>query len=113
VEHGWAATTVRDVAGEAGVSVPTVYSAYGNKTGLIQAIADAADLSLPAPSAKTSPPRSTSTPPCAPSTCTPPSPANEAGLPTESNPGGPPPSPANSSLDDSASADPELVYYRP
>ncbi|MGW6700371.1 TetR/AcrR family transcriptional regulator [Nocardia sp. NPDC055049] len=49
VEQGWAATTVRDVAREAGVSVPTVYSAYGNKTGLIQAIADAADLSADAP----------------------------------------------------------------
>lgn len=49
VEHGWAATTVRDVAREAGVSVPTVYSAYGNKTGLIQAIVDAADLSADAP----------------------------------------------------------------
>ncbi|MFE1595511.1 TetR/AcrR family transcriptional regulator [Nocardia sp. NPDC058705] len=49
VERGWAATTVRDVAREAGVSVPTVYSAYGNKTGLIQAIVDAADLSADAP----------------------------------------------------------------
>ncbi|MGW6122420.1 TetR/AcrR family transcriptional regulator [Nocardia sp. NPDC055165] len=49
VEQGWAATTVRDVAREAGVSVPTVYSAYGNKTGLIQAIVDAADLSADAP----------------------------------------------------------------
>lgn len=43
--QGWAATTVRDVAHEAGVSVPTVYSAYGNKTGLVRALADAADLS--------------------------------------------------------------------
>ncbi|MFD6400218.1 TetR/AcrR family transcriptional regulator [Nocardia sp. NPDC060249] len=49
VEQGWAATTVRDVAREAGVSVPTVYSAYGNKTGLVQAIVDAADLSADAP----------------------------------------------------------------
>lgn len=45
VSQGWAATTVRDVAREAGVSVPTVYSVYGNKTGLTQALADAADLS--------------------------------------------------------------------
>ncbi|MFG6196066.1 TetR/AcrR family transcriptional regulator [Nonomuraea sp. JJY05] len=45
VERGWAATTVRDVAREAGVSVPTVYSVYGNKTGLTRALADAADLS--------------------------------------------------------------------
>ncbi len=45
VERGWAATTVRDVAREAGVSVPTVYAVYGNKTGLTRALADAADLS--------------------------------------------------------------------
>lgn len=42
--QGWAATTVRDVAREAGVSVPTVYAAYQNKTGLIWALADSADL---------------------------------------------------------------------
>lgn len=45
VKRGWAATTVRDVAREAGVSVPTVYAVYGNKAGLTQALADAADLS--------------------------------------------------------------------
>jgi TetR/AcrR family transcriptional regulator, regulator of cefoperazone and chloramphenicol sensitivity len=45
VSRGWAATTVRDVAREAGVSVPTVYAAYGNKAGLTRALADAADLS--------------------------------------------------------------------
>lgn len=45
VSRGWAATTVRDVAREAGVSVPTVYAAYGNKSGLTRALADAADLS--------------------------------------------------------------------
>ncbi|ADB32944.1 transcriptional regulator, TetR family [Kribbella flavida DSM 17836] len=45
VAHGWTGTTVRDVAREAGVSVPTVYSAYGNKAGLTRALADAADLS--------------------------------------------------------------------
>ncbi|AQZ68484.1 transcriptional regulator, TetR family [[Actinomadura] parvosata subsp. kistnae] len=44
VERGWAATTVRDVAREAGVSVPTVYSVYGNKAGLTRALADAAGL---------------------------------------------------------------------
>ncbi|WP_378739142.1 TetR/AcrR family transcriptional regulator [Nocardia brasiliensis] len=49
VSKGWAATTVRDVAREAGVSVPTVYAAYGNKTGLITALADAADLSADLP----------------------------------------------------------------
>ncbi|MDX3227998.1 helix-turn-helix domain-containing protein [Streptomyces sp. ME19-01-6] len=48
VSQGWAATTVRDVAREAGVSVPTVYAAYGNKTGLTRALADAADLSADA-----------------------------------------------------------------
>ncbi|WP_203988455.1 TetR/AcrR family transcriptional regulator [Sphaerisporangium rufum] len=49
VERGWAATTVRDVARQAGVSVPTVYSAYGNKAGLARALADAADLSADLP----------------------------------------------------------------
>jgi hypothetical protein len=36
------------VAREAGVSVPTVYAAYGNRTGLVRAVADAAG--FPAPS---------------------------------------------------------------
>ncbi|MER6714649.1 helix-turn-helix domain-containing protein [Streptomyces sp. NPDC000877] len=49
VTHGWGATTVRDVAREAGVSVPTVYAAYGNKSGLTRALADAADLSAGVP----------------------------------------------------------------
>jgi TetR/AcrR family transcriptional regulator, regulator of cefoperazone and chloramphenicol sensitivity len=49
VSQGWAATTVRDVAREAGVSVPTVYAAYGDKTGLIRSLADAADLSADVP----------------------------------------------------------------
>lgn len=49
VARGWAATTVRDVAREAGVSVPTVYSVYGNKSGLTLALADAADLSADLP----------------------------------------------------------------
>jgi AcrR family transcriptional regulator len=47
--QGWAETTVREVAREAGVSVPTVYATYGNKTGLAQAVADSADLSADAP----------------------------------------------------------------
>ncbi|MFI6500360.1 TetR/AcrR family transcriptional regulator [Nonomuraea typhae] len=47
--RGWADTTVREVAREAGVSVPTVYAAYGNKTGLTRAVADSADLSADAP----------------------------------------------------------------
>lgn len=45
LEHGWASTTVRDVAREAGVSAPTVYATYKNKVGLTHALADAADLS--------------------------------------------------------------------
>jgi AcrR family transcriptional regulator len=44
VSYGWGQTTVREVAREAGVSVPTVYSAYGNKKGLAMALMDAADL---------------------------------------------------------------------
>lgn len=49
VSQGWAATTVRDVAREAGVSVPTVYATYHSKTGLVWALADAADLSADLP----------------------------------------------------------------
>ncbi|WP_081620508.1 TetR/AcrR family transcriptional regulator [Nocardiopsis potens] len=49
VAQGWAATTVREVAREAGVSVPTVYAAYGNETGLARALADAADLAAGIP----------------------------------------------------------------
>jgi TetR/AcrR family transcriptional regulator, regulator of cefoperazone and chloramphenicol sensitivity len=44
VAHGWAATTIRAVAQEAGVSVPTVYAAYGDKAGLVRALAESADL---------------------------------------------------------------------
>lgn len=44
LSRGWAATTVRDVAREAGVAVATVYSAYRNKTGLTVALVDAAAL---------------------------------------------------------------------
>ncbi|MET7670513.1 TetR/AcrR family transcriptional regulator [Micromonospora luteifusca] len=49
LSRGWAATTVRDVAREAGVSVPTVYAVYGNKTGLIQALVDAANIAADPP----------------------------------------------------------------
>lgn len=45
VSQGWAVTTVREVAREAGVSAPTVYAAYGNKAELTRALADTADLS--------------------------------------------------------------------
>jgi AcrR family transcriptional regulator len=47
--HGWAATTIRDVARQTGVSVPTVYAAFQSKTGLVQALVDAADLSAGLP----------------------------------------------------------------
>ncbi|MFI0421321.1 TetR/AcrR family transcriptional regulator [Spongiactinospora sp. 9N601] len=49
MSQGWAATTVRDVAREAGVAVPTVYAAYQNKAGLVWALADAADLAAGLP----------------------------------------------------------------
>lgn len=49
LDRGWAATTVREVAREAGVSAPTVYAAYGNKTGLAQALVGAAGLSADLP----------------------------------------------------------------
>ncbi|GIE93027.1 TetR/AcrR family transcriptional regulator [Paractinoplanes rishiriensis] len=44
VAQGWAALTIRDVARAGGVSVPTVYATYGNKAGLVRALADAAEL---------------------------------------------------------------------
>jgi AcrR family transcriptional regulator len=47
LERGWAATRVRDVAAEAGVSEPTVFAVYGNKAGLalglLDSLEDAAD----------------------------------------------------------------------
>ncbi|MCT2583454.1 TetR/AcrR family transcriptional regulator [Actinophytocola gossypii] len=49
VAKGWGATTVRDVAREAGVSVPTVYAAYRNKAGLAGALAESADLDADLP----------------------------------------------------------------
>ncbi|PSK98834.1 TetR family transcriptional regulator [Murinocardiopsis flavida] len=49
VANGWAATTIRDVARDAGVSVPTVYAAYEHKKGLVWALADAAGLSADVP----------------------------------------------------------------
>ncbi|GAB3469147.1 TetR/AcrR family transcriptional regulator [Actinophytocola sediminis] len=47
--QGWAATTIRDVARQTGVSVPTVYAAYQSKTGLVQALVEVADLSAGLP----------------------------------------------------------------
>lgn len=49
VARGWAATTIRDIAREAGVSAPTVYAVYGGKPGVVRAVADAADLAADAP----------------------------------------------------------------
>lgn len=49
VSKGWAATTMRDVAREAGVAAPTVYGAYQNKAGLVWALVDAVSLSVGLP----------------------------------------------------------------
>ena len=40
LENGYAATTIAAVAAEAGVSVETVYKAFGGKSGLVRAIYD-------------------------------------------------------------------------
>ena len=40
LDQGYAATTVAAIAGEAGVSVETVYKAFGNKPGLVKAVFD-------------------------------------------------------------------------
>jgi AcrR family transcriptional regulator len=42
VEQGYAKTTMAAVAGEVGVSVETVYKAFGNKPGLVKAVFDVA-----------------------------------------------------------------------
>jgi AcrR family transcriptional regulator len=42
LSEGFAATTVPAIAGEAGVSVETVYKGFGNKSGLVRAICEAA-----------------------------------------------------------------------
>lgn len=47
--HGWSATTVRDVAREAGVAEPTVYAVYGSKAGLAMALVDAVDTAADVP----------------------------------------------------------------
>lgn len=41
-ERGWAATGMRDVAREAGVSVETVYTGFGSKSALLMAAIDVA-----------------------------------------------------------------------
>ena len=40
--QGYAGTTVGQVAGDAGVSVETIYKAFGNKAGLLKAVFDVA-----------------------------------------------------------------------
>ncbi|HZA83329.1 MAG TPA: helix-turn-helix domain-containing protein, partial [Actinomycetes bacterium] len=40
LEGGYAATTIAAVASEAGVSVETIYKAFGGKPGLVRAIYD-------------------------------------------------------------------------
>jgi len=42
VDEGYAATTIAAVAADAGVSVETVYKAFGNKPGLVKAVFDVA-----------------------------------------------------------------------
>ncbi len=42
LEHGYAATTVGDIAAAVGVSVETVYKAFRNKAGLVKAVFDVA-----------------------------------------------------------------------
>lgn len=42
LERGYAATAVAAIAGEAGVSVETIYKAFGNKAGLVKAVVDVA-----------------------------------------------------------------------
>jgi AcrR family transcriptional regulator len=48
-ERGWAATGMRDIAGAAGVSVETVYAAFGSKTELMMAAIDLAVVGDTAP----------------------------------------------------------------
>lgn len=40
LDRGYAATTVATIAAEAGVSVETVYKAFGNKAGLVKSVVD-------------------------------------------------------------------------
>ena len=42
VDQGYAATTLADIATAAGVSVETIYKAFGNKPGLVKRIVDIA-----------------------------------------------------------------------
>jgi AcrR family transcriptional regulator len=42
LEHGYAATTIPAIAADAGVSIQTVYKAFGNKAGLLKSVFDMA-----------------------------------------------------------------------
>jgi AcrR family transcriptional regulator len=42
LEQGYAATTIGQIAGDAGVSVQTVYAVFANKAGLLKAVSDVA-----------------------------------------------------------------------
>ena len=42
LEHGYAPTTMKMVAAEAGVSTQSVYQVFGNKPGLVKALVDVA-----------------------------------------------------------------------
>ena len=42
LDHGYASTTLGTIAEQAGVSVETVYKAFGNKAGLLKAVFDVA-----------------------------------------------------------------------
>jgi len=42
VERGWAGTSMRDIAREAGCSVETIYSNFGNKPALLKSVIDVA-----------------------------------------------------------------------
>jgi AcrR family transcriptional regulator len=44
VESGWAGTSVRSVAADAGVSEATVYAVYGTKAGLASSLIDSGEL---------------------------------------------------------------------
>lgn len=41
IEHGWAATTIRQIAGAAKVSPETIYKSFGGKAGLLKSAYDA------------------------------------------------------------------------
>jgi AcrR family transcriptional regulator len=49
LERGYAATTIGDIAAAVGVSVETVYKAFGNKAGLLKAMFDVAIVGDDAP----------------------------------------------------------------